>query len=114
MCYNYYVVELKDVIMTFDEYNESGIELSADLSDDVGLLMYLYYDFHSELNDYPEENICESCKELKEMTENVIKKYDFPNSTILNAFNNGFEDWTEFAQDVKKLLNKILENVANP
>lgn len=63
--------------MTFDEYNESGIELSEKLSGDVGLLMYLYYDFHSELNDNPEENICESCKDLKKMTENVLKKIRF-------------------------------------
>lgn len=40
-----------------------------------------------------------------------LKKYDFNNSIILNAFENDFDDWTDFAQDVKKLLNKILENV---
>lgn len=100
--------------MTLDEYNKSGIKLNGPISDDIDLLMYLYHDFHSELNDYPEENICESCKELRKMTENVIKKYDFGDSIILNAFNNGFDDWTDFAQDVKKLLNKILKNVANP
>ena len=100
--------------MTLDEYNKSGIDLTGSISDDIELLMYLYHDFHSDLNDEPEENICESCKELKEMTENVIKKYNFNNSIILNAFDDNFEDWAEFSQDVKKLLNKILKDVAMP
>ena len=100
--------------MTLDEYNKSGIDLTGSISDDIELLMYLYYDFHSDLNDEPEENICESCKELKEMTENVIKKYNFNNSIILNAFDDNFGDWAEFSQDVKKLLNKILKDVAMP
>ena len=89
--------------MTLDKYNKSGIDLTGSISDDIELLMYLYYDFHSDLNDEPEENICESCKELKEMTENVIKKYNFNNSIILNAFDDNFEDWAEFSQDVKKI-----------
>lgn len=85
-----------------------------EIQNDVGLLQYLYYDLKSDLEDHEMQNpyFGETFDDIKELTENVLKKYNAEGMLDLNVFNQNFskEQYLNFYRNINQIYNKIIEN----
>lgn len=85
-----------------------------EIQDDVAVLQYLYYDLKSDLEDHEMQNpyFGETFKDVKELTEKVLKKYNAEGLLDLNVFNRNFskEQYLNFYNNINEVYTRIVES----
>lgn len=100
-------------MLDIEEFNSENF--NSEVIEDIGVLQYLYYDLKTDLDDGKMQDLYfgETFDDIKELTEDILEKYNAKGMLDLNVFKGKFtqEDYLKFYKGINEVYTRILEHV---